>query len=154
MLIRFAKAEDLAAIIEIELEAEQAAHWSEEKYQELLGSETSRRLVLVLEDQGIVQGFGIAQVLDRECEIENLVIASNARRKGWGTKLLQRLIQDGLQKGADTFFLEVRESNLAARSLYNRCGFVENGRRKRYYREPEEDGILLTFRLPRTEFSR
>ena len=116
-------------------------------------SEHSRRLILIIEERGKVQGFVIGHVLDHECEIENLVVAADARRRGWGSKLVQGLIDSASHVGVTAFFLEVRESNLAARALYNRAGFVENGRRKQYYREPEEDGILLTFRSPPTDVS-
>jgi [ribosomal protein S18]-alanine N-acetyltransferase len=147
-LIRSATAEDIPAILAIEKEAEHTAHWPEERYREMFQSEDSRRLVLVIEERGTVQGFVIGQLLDRECGIENLVVTSDFRRRGWGSKVLQSLIDAAHRKGVTAFFLEVRESNLAARALYNKVGFVETGRRKQYYREPEEDGILFTFRLP------
>jgi ribosomal-protein-alanine N-acetyltransferase len=153
MLIRSATAEDIPAILAIEGRAEHAAHWPEEKYREMFESETSWRLVLVLEDRGKVRGFVIGHLLDHECEIENLVVASDFRRLGWGSKLLQSLIDAAHHAGATVFFLEVRESNLAARALYTKAGFVENGRRKQYYRGPEEHGILLTFRLPSADNS-
>jgi [ribosomal protein S18]-alanine N-acetyltransferase len=148
MLIRSATAEDIPAILAIAGKAEHAAHWPEEQYRGMFEGQTPRHLVLVIEERGTVQGFVIGHLLDQECEIENLVVASDFRRRGWGSKLLRSLIDAAHQAGATAFFLEVRESNLAARALYNRTGFVENGRRKRYYREPEEDAIVLTFRLP------
>ena len=151
MLIRPAKAEDLATIVAIERQVEQAAHWPEEKYREMFDGATTRRFVLVIEDRGKIRGFAIGYVLTQECEIENLVVAADARRRGLGSKLLQSVIDAARHEGVIAFFLEVRETNLAARALYNRAGFVENGRRKQYYREPEEDGILLTFGCrPRT----
>jgi ribosomal-protein-alanine N-acetyltransferase len=153
MLIRSATPEDIPTILAIEGKAPHAAHWPEEKYREMFKSQTSRRLVLVLEERGTVQGFLIGNLLDQECEIENFVVAADFRRQGWGSKLLQSLIDAACHAGVSAFFLEVRESNLAARSLYNRVGFAENGRRKRYYREPDEDGILLTFRLPSADNS-
>ena len=47
-----------------------------------------------------------------------------------------------LRGRARTILLEVRESNSAARKLYEKCGFVQSGRRQRYYKQPEEDAIL------------
>jgi ribosomal-protein-alanine N-acetyltransferase len=153
MLIRSATAEDIPAILAIEEKAENAAHWPEEKYREMFESEISRRSVLVLDDRGTIRGFAIGRVFDQECEIENVVVASDFRRRGWGSELLQGLIDAASQAGVTAFFLEVRESNFAARALYNGSGFAENGRRKRYYREPDEDGILLTLRLPSADNS-
>jgi ribosomal-protein-alanine N-acetyltransferase len=153
MLIRSATAEDIPAILAIERNAEHAAHWPQDRYREMFESEDSQRLILIIEGGGTVQGFVIGQALDQECEIENLVVAADARRRGLGSKLLQGLIDAANHMGVTAFFLEVRESNLAARALYNRAGFVENGRRKQYYREPEEDGILFTFRMPSADVS-
>ena len=45
-------------------------------------------------------------------------------------------------RGAKAVFLEVRESNQAARALYEKWAFLESGRRRRYYQEPDEDAIL------------
>jgi ribosomal-protein-alanine N-acetyltransferase len=152
MLIRSATTEDIPAILAIERKAEHGAHWPEEKYREMFESQTSQRLVLVLEERGTVQGFVIGHLLDQECEIENLVVESDFRRRGWGSRLLQSLIDAAQRGGVTAFFLEVRESNLPARALYNRTGFMEDGRREQYYREPEEDGILFTFRMPSAAF--
>lgn len=143
VLIRPATASDIALIVDIERKAIETAHWPEEKYGELLNDRG--RIVLVVEDESGVCGFGVARVLDRECEIENLVVSPHARRRGWATQLLRELMGLAAKLGVISFFLEVRESNLAARALYNRSGFIEKGRRKRYYRDPEEDAILYSF---------
>jgi ribosomal-protein-alanine N-acetyltransferase len=56
--------------------------------------------------------------------------------------LLGEFLRLARERGADTVFLEVRESNLAARRLYEKATFVEKGRRQLYYQEPEEDAIV------------
>jgi len=50
--------------------------------------------------------------------------------------------------GAKAIFLEVRESNRAARALYEKWAFTEEGRRKSYYKDPEEDALILKFSFP------
>ena len=90
-------------------------------------------------------GFVAGRVLDNEWEIENIVVAGPARRRGFGTRLLGEFLELARCRGAQAVFLEVRESNLAARRLYEKWAFVQSGRRKLYYREPEEDAIV--FRL-------
>ena len=96
-------------------------------------------------------GFLSACAIDagglREWEIENIVIAAHARRRGLGTKLLDEFLDSACGEGAATIFLEVRESNCAARSFYEKFRFVEDGRRRCYYREPEEDAILYRLNL-------
>jgi [ribosomal protein S18]-alanine N-acetyltransferase len=49
--------------------------------------------------------------------------------------------------GAKSIELEVRESNVAALGLYRRLGFIEQDKRKRYYKDPEEDAVLMTAKL-------
>ena len=79
---------------------------------------------------------------DREWEIENIAVAGPARRRGLGTRLLGELLDLARGRGADAVFLEVRESNHAARALYEKWAFLESGRRRGYYKDPEEDAIL------------
>jgi ribosomal-protein-alanine N-acetyltransferase len=95
----------------------------------------------VIEGTKGVQGFLIAQVIAPEWEIENIAIAADARRRGLGTRLLGEFLDHARAEGAQAVFLEVRESNQAARSLYEKWAFVESGRRIRYYQNPQEDAI-------------
>ena len=89
-----------------------------------------------------VQGFLVARSLGPEWEIENIVIADSALRRGLGTRLVRELLHRAQTQGAQAVLLEVRESNRAARGLYSKLGFVESDRRKSYYGNPEEDAIL------------
>jgi ribosomal-protein-alanine N-acetyltransferase len=102
-------------------------------------------VVLIIEEDAGVQGFIAGRALDEEWEIENIAVAGPARRRGLGTRLLGEFLDRARSRGGQAVFLEVRESNQAARRLYEKWAFVESGRRKRYYREPEEDAIV--FRL-------
>ena len=126
----------------LEKHAVMASHWSPEHYQQIFALFDPCRLALVLEEQSIVLGFLVARALDPEWEIENLAIAASAQRRGLGTRLLREFLDLTRRQGTPAVFLEVRESNLAARGLYEKRGFIESGRRKRYYRNPEEDAIL------------
>jgi len=88
-----------------------------------------------------VRGFIAGKGLGEEWEIENIAVAEPARRRGLGTRLLGEFLDLARSRGANMIFLEVRESNVGARRLYEKWAFVETGRRKLYYREPEEDAI-------------
>jgi ribosomal-protein-alanine N-acetyltransferase len=59
--------------------------------------------------------------------------------------LLEKFLDFARGRSAEKVFLEVRESNLAARRLYEKLAFMETGRRKLYYQEPEEDAIVYHF---------
>jgi ribosomal-protein-alanine N-acetyltransferase len=119
-----------------------AAHWSREQYDRVFGADSPRRIALVVQDAGAVQGFLVAQVVADEWEIENIAIAGQARRRGLGTRLLGEFLDRARAQGAQAVFLEVRESNRAARSLYDKWAFQESGRRVNYYSQPEEDAIV------------
>jgi [ribosomal protein S18]-alanine N-acetyltransferase len=73
-----------------------------------------------------------------EREILNLAVAPAFRRRGIATLLLRNELRSNA-----IYFLEVRESNSAARKLYSLLGFVEVGRRKQYYRNPTETAIVM-----------
>jgi len=138
--VRPATPGDIPALLALERSEPAAAHWSEADYQRLF-TEPAGRVTLVIEEDRI-QGFIVARNLGPEWEIENVVIANPAQRRGLGTRLVQELLDLAQAQGAQGVSLEVRESNRAARALYSKLGFVESGRRKSYYRNPEEDALL------------
>jgi [ribosomal protein S18]-alanine N-acetyltransferase len=140
--VRPATPADLPAIMVLEKTAATAAHWSIQRYEDLLRVSEPDRVALVLTDENEVRAFFIARVVRDEWEIENIVVAGTARRRGLGTRLLRELLDMARARGAKAVFLEVRESNHAARALYEKWAFVESGRRRRYYQDPDEDAIL------------
>ena len=147
--IRRAALADLADIRRLEAQAPTAAHWSSTQYEALFGAEGLQRLVLVVVnevDHDDIVGFLIARCLPGEWEIENLVVAGNARQRGTGWSLVRALEHEALAAGVESITLEVRESNLPARRLYEKIGFTFEGRRKGYYQSPGDDAIL--YRLP------
>jgi [ribosomal protein S18]-alanine N-acetyltransferase len=145
--IRPATAADISAIMALANLSSSAAQWPAEQYQQILGGSFPRRVMLVREEQSTVHAFLVGRVVDTEWEIENIVVDGSRRRQGLGKQLLDEFLRISKGEGARAIFLEVRESNLAARKLYEKCGFVENGRRQRYYKEPVEDAILYELLL-------
>ena len=93
-------------------------------------------------DRGLV-GYVVALVLGDEGEIADVAVAPVARRRGIARQLLQRVMAELVQVGVRTLYLEVRESNSAARALYASLGFQQVGRRRGYYQHPSEDALLL-----------
>ena len=145
MHIRPAVAADIPALLALERCAVTASHWSAEQYGVAFSNSAVSRIALVIEHESQIEGFLVARAVEHEWEIENLVVAGPARRRGHGTRLLGRFLDIAGNQGAHAVFLEVRESNWAARRLYQKCAFVESGVRRRYYREPEEDAIAYRF---------
>ena len=144
--VRPATLADIPALLALERGAPTAAHWAEADYHRFL-AEVTGHVVLVIEEDAI-QGFIVGRECGPEWELENVVVAASARRRGLGAQLVRELLNRARDRGAEVVFLEVRESNRAARTLYSRSGFVENGRRKSYYGEPEEDAVLYNKLFP------
>jgi ribosomal-protein-alanine N-acetyltransferase len=86
--------------------------------------------------------------VEREWEIENIAVSGPARRRGLGSHLLGEFLDMVRDQGGQAVFLEVRESNQAARKLYEKWAFCEAGRRKGYYQDPPEDALLFRFSFP------
>jgi ribosomal-protein-alanine N-acetyltransferase len=124
-----------------------AAHWSRAQYDRVFGDDAPHRLALVIEDDSILQGFLVAHEIAQEWEIENIAIAGAARRRGLGTRLLGEFLDRVRAEKATSVFLEVRESNLVARLLYEKWAFEESGRRSGYYAQPQEDAIVYRLSL-------
>lgn len=99
-------------------------------------------VVTVDASEGVV-GYVVTIFAADEGEIANLAVASGARGQGIGARLLDAALRDAEGRGANTLYLEVRESNSAARHLYGARGFKEVGHRRGYYQRPVEDALIL-----------
>lgn len=99
---------------------------------------------LVAEEAGEILGYcGFLYVLD-EAEIPNVCVKASARRQGVGRKMLEVLITEAKTLGIAVLYLEVRESNEAAKALYASLGFLPNGIRKNFYEQPQENAVLMS----------
>ena len=143
--IRPARLNDVPAILAIERQSPGAAHWTSEQYNQLVVG----GVVLVAEKGGKLCGFVCAQAVADEWDIENVVVDGAFLRRGIANELVRALIQRARNVAASAILLEVRESNLPARGLYEKHGFHEVGRRREYYRDPVEDAILYALRFER-----
>jgi len=119
--------------------------WSLRDFRECVASDI---VFLVAAAPEGVAGYVIAQDAADEGEILNLAVASARLRGGIGRALVEQVLAALAELGARQVFLEVRESNGAARALYASLRFEEVGRRSRYYRRPIEDAIVLRAAIP------
>jgi ribosomal-protein-alanine N-acetyltransferase len=92
---------------------------------------------------GRVAGYVVAWYVMDEGELANLAVAPGDRGQGIGGVLLDAMLADAGSRGINQVYLEVRESNASARHLYASRDFEEVGRRKQYYRSPQEDALIL-----------
>ena len=109
--------------------------------------EVGRTRVSVCERGGEIVAVLQWRNLGKEAEILDLAVRIAHRRQGIASFLLRGFLQATRELGIRQIFLEVRESNVAARRLYERCGFIISGHRKSYFADPGEDAVLYTLTL-------
>lgn len=133
--VRKATAEDLEDLLQLQQQSlPQAAEWSPGALLEGLGG------CLAAQINDRLVGFLLyRQIASAECEILNLAVNPALRRQG----VASRLIEEFLRSAEGDLYLEVRESNQAARALYARWGFSEQGLRRGYYHRPVEDAVVM-----------
>ncbi len=105
------------------------------------------RASFVAEGNGGVVGFAAASRAGELAELESVVVSESERRKGIGKALCQQVMDWSRKSGASELELEVRASSGGALALYRSLGFVEQARRREYYRNPTEDAVLMVARL-------
>ena len=133
---------DLDTILEIE-QASFVNPWTREMYLAELENRGVSYCYVVRNASHRVVGFcSFWRVLD-ELHINNLAVAPEHRGAGAGTALLHAVLREGARMGARRATLEVRQSNEAARRLYERLGFSVAGVRRGYYTKPVEDALVL-----------
>jgi ribosomal-protein-alanine N-acetyltransferase len=99
--------------------------------------------------RGELFGYLVGERVLKELHVLSVGVEPARRRQGIGRSLVARALAAASSAGVDVVHLELRESNRAARCLYEGFGFAEVGRRPRYYRgrERHEDAVLMTLVL-------
>lgn len=143
IIVRRAVSEDIPKLAEIGKSCF-SEPWSEAVFKEFL--ERNGSIVLAAYLGGTAAGYVTgAYVLDG-ADIYNIAVTADCRRKGVGDALLREFFA-ALPAEVKTVGLEVRESNLAAISLYKKNGFETVGMRKNFYTSPRETAVLMTKQL-------
>jgi len=140
MTVRAAEERDLRAVAQLERLCF-SEPWSEVSLAEHLASPLS--VSLICEEEGEVLGYAYGSVIPPEGELYRIAVAHRARRSGLGSRLLSEFLSALGAAGAISVYLEVRESNLAARALYEKHGFSLVGIRRNYYHEPLENAAIM-----------
>ncbi len=137
--IRRAEERDLTAICEIE-KVSFPDYWSEEAFRANLDDGS---IFNVICDGYVIIGYEILSLIPPESELYNIAVLPEYRGTGAADLLYSETEKAAAENGVDTVFLEVRESNLRARRFYEKTGFKAVGKRKKYYRYPTEDAVLM-----------
>ncbi len=141
---------DLLEVVQIE-ERSGLSPWGWDAYYKELQSAddvimlvATQRFISAAESGKSVAGFVVARLIIDELHINNIAVSPDWRRLRIGARLLDAALRWAREKGAKRALLEVRASNTAAQALYRHCGFEMVGRRRRYYRTPVEDALIMS----------
>lgn len=137
LFVRPATPSDLDAIDALEAASFEADRFPRRNLRRMLAG--GRTIFLIAETSGAAAGYLALSFRNgaRVSRLYSLAIAPHARGKGAGTALIARAMDETARRGLRAIRLEVRESNTAARKLYERCGFTLRGRRESYYGDGE-----------------
>ena len=135
----------MAAVHEIDL-LSFSMPWPERSFRFEVTSNPAARC-WVAETEGRIVGMIVVWMIVDEAHIATIATHPDFRRQGIGDELLTHALVSALSEGAAKSLLEVRVSNEAAQRMYRRFGYVEDGRRPRYYKDNHEDAILMSLDL-------
>ena len=145
--IRPMQLEDIAQVRTID-QLSFSMPWPESAYRyELSENKFSRCWVAELvtaEGSNKIAGMVVEWLIIDEAHIATIAVHPDQRGQGIGRALLITALENAIRLGMGQVTLEVREGNLVAQNLYRRFGFVEVGRRARYYRDNQEDALIMT----------
>ena len=141
LVIRKMTAEDVPAVVDLDQKSF-SLPWPERSFRfELTDNPASRCWVAELDEKII--GMIVVWLIVDEAHVATLATHPDFRRQGIAKRLLSHALRHLIDEGAQSSFLEVRESNLAAQEMYRKFGYEESGRRRRYYKDNDEDAILM-----------
>jgi len=141
LVIRKMTLEDVPGVIELDQKSF-SLPWPERSFRfELTANPASRCWVAELD--GKIVGMIVVWLVIDEAHVATIATHPDFRRKGFGTKLLSYALRQMIDEGARSSFLEVREHNVGAQEMYRKFGYEVSGRRPRYYRDNNEDAILM-----------
>jgi ribosomal-protein-alanine N-acetyltransferase len=133
--------EDLPSVIDLDQKSF-SLPWPERSFRfEWSANPASRCWVAELD--GKIVGMIVVWLIIDEAHVATIATHPDFRRRGIGTKLLSHALRLMMEDGARSSFLEVRESNFSAQEMYRKFGYEASGRRPHYYKDNNEDAILM-----------
>lgn len=111
-------------------------------------AQRSFRSYLVARTHGLVVGYAGMMFAGSEAHVTNIAVDPERQGRKIGTRLLLALVTEALARGSTQISLEVRVTNAAAQSMYEKFGFQVTGVRKGYYIETNEDAYVMVVASP------
>lgn len=148
--LRTARSSDLDAVLALEQATDTAPRWPLSAYAAIVEGAAPNRWMIVAHSREALVGFAVGMVQRDPVnigELESVAVAATARRAGIGHALCSAVIEWCRCRGATEMVLEVRATSAGPRALYAALGFTETGLRPGYYRNPEDDAIIMIRKL-------
>ena len=141
MSLQLANYKDLEQIVKIEKDTNEHP-WSLNNFRSSLDAGNSS---IVLKKENIILGYAFFSIVATDSHLLNITVSSNYQGKGYGRKILEKVILQSSVLGATVIFLEVRISNHRAINFYEKFGFKRDAIRYEYYQgTPKEDALLMS----------
>jgi ribosomal-protein-alanine N-acetyltransferase len=140
--IRRMEMKDIPEVVEID-RSSFTLPWTERAYRYEVGENKAARCWVTTVDGHVTAMLVLWIILD-EVHIATIATHPHFRRRGLGSRMLTRALVSAREEGADKALLEVRARQTVAQKIYTDIGFVEVGRRPKYYHDNGEDAVLMT----------
>ncbi|MBP3923651.1 ribosomal protein S18-alanine N-acetyltransferase [bacterium] len=140
--IRRMTKDDVENIMKVEESAYGEHHWSKDSFMSELSNDLAKYFVLYNEENVLCGYAGCWQIFE-EAHITNIAVSPDYRRRHYAEALLKKIIDACYENMVKYLTLEVRVSNSAAISLYEKYGFKSLGTRKAYYQNNNEDALIM-----------
>ena len=141
MSLQLANYKDLEQIVKIEKDSNEYP-WSLKNFKSSLDAGNSS---IVLKKENIILGYAFFSIAATDSHLLNIAVSRNYQGKGYGRKILEKVILQSSVLGATVIFLEVRVSNHRAINFYEKFGFKRDAIRYEYYQgTPKEDALLMS----------
>jgi ribosomal-protein-alanine N-acetyltransferase len=148
IITRFADLNDTGELSRAESLIFKDDAWNEKSFSFAIESPFEDIIVLCIDNE--IAGYLVFSVLDESViNIDNIAVSEQYRRRHFAQKMIDFLFESVIKndKSKKKIWLEVRESNYSAISLYKKYGFIQNGMRPKYYRNPVENAVLMEKQL-------
>jgi ribosomal-protein-alanine N-acetyltransferase len=138
--LRFMEEDDLDQILEVSSLSLKES-WSKSSFFNELSNSLAKYMIAEINNK--IVGFAGVWIIVDEGHITNIAVHPDFRGQGIGEKLVLSLLNQANNWAINAFTLEVRDSNIIAQNLYKKLSFIEEGRRKNYYSDNNEDAIIM-----------
>lgn len=143
LVLAYAEIEDAPIVAKAEEACFPHDPWNEGMVADAMENPSCRIYTVCDTQLSKIIAYGVVYFCLDEADIAKIAVVPERRGEGIGGALLDMILEDGEKSGILGMFLEVRQSNVSARGLYLSRGFKEIGIRRKYYRNPVEDAVMM-----------